>query len=289
MNFKKDLREIAEKYLNNYGVSFHSSEDDRIVIDRWINVENRIIPQKTRAIRISKKIENSTYDEDINSALNLLKKKIENGDDINSYLSKSIYYEDYTDYLFSDWGMHHLHLSIESDPNDSKFIKRSDNLLFVTYNEEEIYFIDIRPHNEQYVFAQKELLKIIETDFPQIIENYRIKDAIDVAIDIEDAQTIKTMREAGYNMIYKVKGKIYAPMGGGFTAATLNTKSLRVRMVSNDFIRMINNYEKHIEENRATIEDMIKQINPTQTFYNYKLIFTDAGYKVLETNSGILL
>jgi hypothetical protein len=289
MNFKKDLREIAEKHLSNYGVSFNSNEDDRIVIDRWINVEIRIIQKKKRVIRISKKIENSSYNEDINAALDLLKKKIENGDDINSYLSKSIFYEDYTDYLFSDWGIHHLHLSIESDPNDSKFMKRSDKLLFVTYNEEEIYFIDIRPHNEQYVFAQKELLEIIESDFPQVIESYRIKDAIDVAIDIEDAPTIKAMREAGYNMLYKVNGKIYAPMGGGFTAATLNTKSVRVRMISNDFIRMIRNYEKHIIENKTKIEDMIKKINPTQNCYNYKLIFTDAGYKVLETNSGILL
>ena len=46
MNFKRDIREIAEDQLIKYDLNFKDMEDDIDIIDRWINFRIRLIPTK---------------------------------------------------------------------------------------------------------------------------------------------------------------------------------------------------------------------------------------------------
>ena len=50
MNFKRDIREIAEDQLIKYDLNFKDMEDDIDIIDRWINFKIRLIPTKKRKI-----------------------------------------------------------------------------------------------------------------------------------------------------------------------------------------------------------------------------------------------
>jgi len=46
MNFKRDIREIAEDQLIKYDLNFKDMEDDMDIIDGWINFRIRLIPTK---------------------------------------------------------------------------------------------------------------------------------------------------------------------------------------------------------------------------------------------------
>jgi len=46
MNFKREIREIAEDQLIKYYLNFKDMEDDIDIIDRWINFRIRLIPTK---------------------------------------------------------------------------------------------------------------------------------------------------------------------------------------------------------------------------------------------------
>ena len=46
MNFKRDIREIAEDQLIKYDLNFKDMEDDIDIIDRWINFRIRLILTK---------------------------------------------------------------------------------------------------------------------------------------------------------------------------------------------------------------------------------------------------
>ncbi|MBP7912601.1 MAG: hypothetical protein KAZ47_01930 [Streptococcus sp.] len=46
MNFKREIREIAEDQLIKYDLNFKDMEDDIDIIDRWINFRIRLIPTK---------------------------------------------------------------------------------------------------------------------------------------------------------------------------------------------------------------------------------------------------
>lgn len=286
MNFIKDLRTISEQYLKKYNLEYDISEDDRTIIERWINYEVRSIPIAKRKVIISKKIKSMHLTPEIETAFKNILRLFESGADLYPYLSKNISYEDYTDFLFCDWNIYHLHLSTEKDAKNPEFMKRSKHLLFLSLNTESAYFVDIRPHNETFVFAQKELIEIIHENFPEVLEPYRMEGVLDIEYDLSDARQIDDLRKAGLNMCYKVNGDFYAPMGGGITTAKTST---RVRIIVNALYHMAKDYETEIKKNEKIIKQTIQSSKPNQRSYEYKLININGQYRVIELNSQYLL
>ncbi len=276
MNFMNDLRSFAENVLDHYGLDHTSSEKTTAVLRRWVNLQLRLIPVRPRKVSVSAKILAMTLDTRQKHAFDAISQKFENGDEVNSHLSKTIFQEDYTDYLFTDWAIHHLHLSTTPDPKNPRFVKRSDKLLFIMLNDSDAYFIDIRDHGEDYVFAQKELLQVVHDSWPQIIKRYRLN-VISVEREFNDPEEIHKLRKAGVNIMYKVGDAVYMPIGGGVnTAAT----SANMVMQTDNLIHIARNSEDWAKTNQMNLLQEVRQMNPSQRTLDLHLVLDQKGYFV---------
>ena len=146
MDFYADILRIAKAELDHYEVGYADLSDDRRIVERWINVYLKLIRPTPRHVLHSAKVVAASHQPTLSPVLAAIEAKFRRGEDINPHLSKLIFRKDFTDHLFSDWGIYHLHLSMISE--SGYFMKRSDSLLFVIIHEPCVHFIDIRPHGE---------------------------------------------------------------------------------------------------------------------------------------------
>lgn len=242
----------------------------------------KLIKQIPRNVLTSKNIQNSSYAEDTKKALAAIEYKFNVGDDINPHLSKGLLNGKYTDQLFADWGIYHLHLNTDVDEDDNRFVKRSKDVLFVTLSGDTVYFIDIRPHGPQgepNVFAQKSLLQTIVEEWPWLLEPYKIKDAISIRDEINDAKGIRKMRNEAVNLFHNINGGIYLPPGGGFTPAGTSRATRR----ANDLYYLAKDAEKYVTENRVQIDNLLSRIeNYNSNEARFRLGIINDNYLIYE-------
>jgi hypothetical protein len=281
MDFYNDIVQIAKDILDHYDIERDDLTNDRQIIDRWANAQLKLVKSVPRRVVQSTLIANHT-DPNIIRSLETIKAKLTNGEDINPYLSKGIFRPDYTDYLFSDWGIYHLHLS--NAVAGRYFMARSDSLLFVIIDQNCAYLIDIRPHDERDIFAQKALLKTVRDEWPHILEPYRLKGCVDVSLEIDDPESITKMRKAGVNVVHRIGNDVYAPMGGGIsTAAT----SFKVTFEVDKLCHMAVGARDYINQNKEEITGRIaKATGKPCVSTDFHLELNEKGFFVFERISG---
>ncbi|HOP11859.1 MAG TPA: hypothetical protein PK629_10250 [Oscillospiraceae bacterium] len=163
IDLENDLENVCEKYLNLLGVS-HESKQDCVIT--YLKYQMRVISQIPRKVLYSKEFKCPAGYEQI---LDQIVYKIEKGCSLKEYQSKMIANADYNDTLFNQWKIQHLHLGQGYDKDG--FINRSDYLLFALFEDEYAYLINIYPHKDNLVFYHKELLEIIDFNWPQFTKN----------------------------------------------------------------------------------------------------------------------
>jgi len=276
MDFIRDMELIARVVLDQYGID-PSAVSGWEIVRLFLNFQLKLIKQIPRNVVMSKKIQNSSYGVSIKEALAPIEHKFRVGDDVNPHLSKGILRGEYTDALFADWRIHHLHLNTGFDKRDKRFVRRSDDVLFITISDDTAYFIDIRPHNpkrEPYVFEQKALLQTIVDEYPYVLEPYKIKGAVGLEDEVNDAEQIKEMRR-GVNVIHKINGAVYRPLGGGITIAGT---SVMVTRRANHLYYLAKDAEKYVVKNRAQINKLLSRIenyNPSEARFHLGLVNDD--------------
>jgi hypothetical protein len=281
MDFHADIMQIAKNMLDYYEVGYNDLSDDRQIIGRWVNVQLKLIRPEARNVVKSPKV-TILSDPDTSTSLSLVEEKFRKGENVNPHLSKSIFQQDYTDYLFSDWGIYHLHLSTVVE--GKYFMKRSNNLLFVMIRQQEVYFIDVRPHDEQWVFAQKALLQIVHDEWPHILERFKLKGIVGLEREIDDPGKIAMMRKSGMNALHRIGNDYYAPMGGGITTAGT---SLQVTIEVDKLYRMVRNAMDHVQKNQTDIAAKIGEaIGTFPSRLDFHLELTENGFFILERNSN---
>jgi hypothetical protein len=145
--------------------------------------------------------------------------KAESGQDLKPHLSTLIDKPDYQDLMFYDWGIFHFHLGTNPHPRRQGFVERTDDLLFAIAHSHtaRMYLIDIHPH--QGGFTNQDLLRILEENWPEIIEPYALKRCVGLP-DNDSDSNIQFYRDAGINTILQTPGgRFLRPMGGGITRA----------------------------------------------------------------------
>lgn len=286
MDFIRDLAENAKLELDRLSISYSDISDSRAIIDRWANAKLKMISNTSRSIRMSSVVSKRDISTNQQKALESIKEKCIQGEDLNPYQGKGLFTPDFTDYLWADWGIHHFHLSTLNDKKNKYFMDRSDMLLFVMFKETIAYFIDIRPHKESYVFAQKELLQILHTEAPDLISAFAVKGALDISNVIDDPEIIEGMRKAGIQVIQKVEDTIYGPMGGGITtAATAGKLTIEVDRL----YRRLWAAENWIQNNEEIIKAKFNEaIGRECSTLDLCLKFTDEGIIVIDRNSGCI-
>lgn len=278
MNFRNDLCEIAKQLIAHYGIDSSSATTDRDFIEMYINIRLRLIPQQKYQVIRSKALAVRSLPQEISDGINSVQGKLEQGIDVTPHMSKSILDGSFTDLLFSDWGIYHLHLGLSMKCN---FIERTKEVLFLSIQGSRAYFIDVRAHGrngEKHVFAQFDLLQILADDFPEVIEPFELKNVIDLSTNVTDPKETHDFRKTGVSLFRKINGKVYAPMGGGITSASTSVRAVEE---TDRLLMQADDLEKHINEKREEIDTKFSQAT------NYEA--DRANFYLCTDNNGFLL
>jgi hypothetical protein len=202
MNWAKEVIDLIEVYYKTNGIAYNPSTNvHRCIID-FLNLELKLIKPVPRKIFISKELKKRIIPTENFLALLSIDKKVQNGSDITFHQSKKAFEPSYNDPLLNDWLIHHLHLSDWKEKSIDKFYARTKLVLFAIFSARQAFFIDVRPHGklgEPYVFAKKELLEIIDNNWPDLLNDYRTEDVLILKHSVTDEERHKA-RKGGVSL-----------------------------------------------------------------------------------------
>lgn len=277
-----DAKVIIKKFLNKqYGLRPVGTSTQDVLMS-YFNLKHKLISQQPRIVLMSNGLIEKAQQLGLESILLNLEKKFLAGEDINPYLSKGIFRLNEHDYLLNDWEMHHLHLNeLKVKPNDY-FNQRSAQLLFVHVTGGLVYFIDIRSHNENYVFAQRDLLRAVRHNWPDLNRMFLVNAEPKEVYPKFDEQEIAVMRRKGYMFFTQVDEYAYMPGAGSACSGF----SLKASMEMNEFMRQLYKIHlyasEHKEELRLFLAKKNKKPLPKMRI---SLVYKDWLFFVYEMNS----
>ena len=205
MDLLADLKEYFRQQLTKAGVS--PSSDNPIY--EYFNFRKRYITPKPRKVIKSAEFNCPPV---YHQALHELMAKIEMGNSLVPYLSKEILNAAYNDALLSDWNIHHLHLSRRMGKDG--FVQRSDYQIFACFTETDCYLIQVYPHNKPWLYSTQEMVKIIDSNWPELIERYRIN--AELLEKTTDEQYAKLRKSHISTFVRTGPNRIYGMIGGGY-------------------------------------------------------------------------
>jgi hypothetical protein len=230
--FYSDISDISLRLVRAYGLA-HSAPDDQpdLALYRWMDYRLRHINPQPREVHRSSRFPIDGLPSDVQEALSLIEARFASGDDVNPYLSKGTINNDVanpklqnrTDGLWADWGIHHLHLTPEPLAEEQRFSKRSSWLLFVKVYDDAVAFIDIRNHDEEFLWTQDDLLTTFISSWPEQAEPFRIT-TMELEPREQTPETLRMLRSAGVFVPIEHDGNFYFGPGGGITTAATSTK-----------------------------------------------------------------
>lgn len=203
-----DFEKICQRILKEQGIRQKNKND--CAMD-YYRLMHRLIENKPRNILKAKEF---FCPQEYESALKLIEKTIKNGANLHPFMTRNLKKLQCEDLLLSDWGIYHLHLSERIDPKDG-FMQRSDKLLMVRIDDENVYFITIVDHNEKNVWSLKRYIEIIKANWPQTIERHRMKE-VHLLEKMSDEDYAKCRKANATTFIELDDGSCYGMMGGGY-------------------------------------------------------------------------
>ena len=170
MNLLSDVERAIRQELSTLGYAPRPGDDLDAVLLRYINVLNRLPRVVAWDVRMSQDLASKRLPTPIQEGLEKFIEKAKAGVDLKPHVSTLITNPDYADLMFYDWGMLHFHLGTTLDSRG--FIERTDELLFAITDPASaaMYLLDVLPHAR--VFTNKDLLRIVEDNWPQILARY---------------------------------------------------------------------------------------------------------------------
>lgn len=115
--------------------------------------------------------------------------------------------------------MYHIHVKPKNNKNH---FKKSDELIFVLIEENNLFCIDIRNH-DTFNEAPLELLKIVDSNWEWLLNKYELKGILCPEVsDHFSSKEIINLIKKGVNTIYPVNGKCISPIGGGTVCSGQN-------------------------------------------------------------------
>ncbi|HDL5699320.1 TPA: hypothetical protein PXE99_001131 [Mannheimia haemolytica] len=180
---------------------------------QYLNYANKLITPKLRKISISK---NFCISENNKTGFQLLVNKLEQGQDVNSHLSKLTGNAEYIDYLLDGYGIKHFHLGIAEKDN---FVERTGELALAFVTEDEIFFITSKGHGDDTWYG-KDVLEIIHEERPDLIEHAKVKGICGIEPKITSVEDIKYCRQNQLSIAIELDdGTVYFQNDLGTTLA----------------------------------------------------------------------
>lgn len=234
--FKPSLAKIFKKEIEELGFDTSKLVTDEDVLHSYCSYSHRLLEKRPRTIH---KADTFVCPEEVKGGLAWLESKIEKGESLNPHLNTAIQ-KDKLDGLLYDWGIHHLHLGLKYEPTG--FVERTGPVLFAVFRPNDAYFVDVRDHEG---WSDKGLLEIINRNWPELLEIYRMKDMKPETTSTEEE--ITSLRKAGINTFHELSdGNSYLSMGGGITTAGTSQEAVRSYI---EIQRLLNGIKKQINDN----------------------------------------
>lgn len=238
MDLKSNLNEICKLWIENQG---YKTNNDALNTDYTLmalNRINRLIPQKPRKIIKSNEFR-APDSEPLKSGMEYLFNAVRNGDDLLPFMSRQVNVKKFglkQDAMFNDWNIHHFHMGTTF--NKDGMIKGNKKILFALLDDNNFYCIKITDHD----FTNKELINIINNNWPKFINNHIINDILDVEY-VPNSDELGSLRKNGINSITKLDdGKFILPPGGGITSAGGSINASLQKISINRYISKIEKF-----------------------------------------------
>lgn len=263
------IKMLKDTLSNHWGYNISSIPHDEIPLF-YFNAENRRPKKKARKLILA---DSFVCPQELSEGWEKLKKKVEDGEDLTPNLSKLIKKIKNKDSMLNDWGVHHFHLG--EDMEDS-FIKRTGPLLFALLVNDNFYAIGIFDHGS---WANQDIVEIIHRNWPTVIENYKLRGAIDMSYHPNEKERL-TLRSAGVNVYTSVSdGTIYAPIGGGVAGSRFNTQAVMRTIKQKDLLEKL---EKHLDNELDSMQETFKEQGYNGDLeVEASLLITDTQYKAV--------
>jgi hypothetical protein len=273
-----DWIEIISEELSNQMFDISGLNQDELSILYFSN-RKKIIQPKKRTVH---KSDTFSCPSEHLEGLEILEKKIIDGELLRPNQSRMLKNLKDKDGLLFDWGIFHLHLG--KDVESDGFIKRTGPLLYVLFDDNNAYFIDVLEHGQ---WTNQNLLKVIYKNWPQTIESYRIKGEGIIGLEKNCSdEEINQLRRANVNVLIEIEPKvIFIGPGGGVAASGHSMEAIQNHM---DNRRELQRLENQIKDNTA--EFLLRVFDNLDFIKNphlkFKMIKNQFSHEINEENNN---
>lgn len=187
-------------------------------------------------------------------AFETLRSKLECGDDVTPYMSRTIMDAGKKDPLLNDWRVQHFHLGDRPHPKKPGFVAGTKEIALAWVDSEAVYFIKMGSHGRDVgnaTWGDAEILNILDRRWPHLLAQAAIPPdewGVDVRDDGEPDPTpdeIVMMRK--FMTIKKLpSGRILLPPGGGNMCSGNSSEALRFH---DRILTRIHDYHQWVGEN----------------------------------------
>ncbi|MCX7044288.1 MAG: hypothetical protein NTX50_02225 [Candidatus Sumerlaeota bacterium] len=282
MNFFADLVRIAQAALDRFEVDYAGLRDGRAIMERWADIRTKQIMPAPRNVVKSRRLQAACPAPDFQAVLSRIEAECAQGQDLNHRLNKAFFRAEYTDFLFADWRIYHLHIS--GAPDGKYFMQPSSHLLFVVFRDANAYWVDIRPRGEDYKSLQKELLTLIHEEWPELLEPYRVQDFNETSAPSFSPSKMNLLRNAGVNIIQRIGNRLYSPIGRGASRDTVSASAI---MEMSRLMRYVKSANAFVMRNQNAIVSQIAQkTGKTPASLDLHLEFNGKDFYLLDPQSN---
>lgn len=277
IDLKEDWRNLIINDLISAGYQFDTSQNVEDITYQLYSTQRREITVSPRKIYKSNAFRCPTS---LKKSLSIFESDLENGRNVNCYLSRNMKNLDYNDFLLNDWGIHHFHLSTEIDQDGFK--KRSGLLLFAKVTHSAIYFINMLSHGN---WTKKNIVNILNENWPDLINKNKLKGITSMTNKIDESIHEK-LRKAGITTITELEdGTHIMEMGGGYAS---DGSSADARIKANNILSLLKKIENNVKEDinyfiQIALNDGVELIGPLQ----FKLEIEEGKIFVSEENKNV--
>ena len=277
IDLRRDLVTFFRTELVRLGYNVVDVTDDHELVCGYFGVCRRLIALEPRHILKSK---NFSCIPEHRNALAEIEQLILDGGNLSPYLSRRIKKFNYNDLLLNDWGIHHLHLGTEMDPDG--FINRTDigrPLLYCRFEGDYAYFIDILPHGN---WTSQKLITTMHDNWPELLSSFRINGVTKTRLSDEE---IKELRKKKINYFIGMDdGTTYSSPGGGNTLAGTNIFDVRA---NHYYLNWVDRMQQKIIKEFPEIENRARERGiPFGKPPRFELRLIGETFCVVESYSG---
>ncbi len=212
MDLAADLNEMTTERLRERGYDPAASDaSDMRFAMLYMHTERVVMPHKYK-IEVSQQLAVNSQYAALSSVIREITQRLEAGEVVTPYLSRYAQApNDQPDDMLNYWGIHHLHLSSIATKQSNGRVKPADYLLFVRFEGEVAYLIDIRRHKQPHinVFLDQTLLEILDWNWPDLH-----REAIGVTASVLAPDEVKALRKSNANYAVGVNGRTIFPRMG---------------------------------------------------------------------------